>query len=67
MGIGIIPFNHSSWYLYFSECPKQQVMAELTTFLNEPILQPFLAELSSVAEQEQQSRAEQQELGLSIE
>ncbi len=22
MGIGIIPFNHSSWYLYFSECPK---------------------------------------------
>ncbi len=50
-----------------SSVTKQQVMAELTTFLNEPILQPFLAELSSVAEQEQQSRAEQQELGLSIE
>ena len=22
MGIGIIPFNHSNWHLYFSECPK---------------------------------------------
>src|SRR5260221_14500235 len=21
MGIGTIPFNHRSWYLYFSECP----------------------------------------------
>ncbi len=24
MGIGIIPFNHSSWYPYFSECPKKR-------------------------------------------
>src|SRR5258708_2029244 len=24
MGIGTIPFNHRSWYLYFSECPKQE-------------------------------------------
>ncbi len=24
MAIGIIPFNHNNWYLYFRECPKEQ-------------------------------------------
>ncbi len=28
MGIGIIPFNHSSWYPYFSECPKTRMNDE---------------------------------------
>jgi len=27
MGIGTIPFNHSSRHLYFSECPKGSVVA----------------------------------------
>src|SRR5258708_36832336 len=38
-----------------SSVTMQQAIAELTTFLNDPILQPFLAELASVVVQEQQA------------
>lgn len=38
-----------------SAVTMQQAIADITTFLNDPILQPFLAELSSVVIQEQQA------------
>jgi AbiV family abortive infection protein len=38
-----------------SAVTMQRTIADITTFLNDPILQPFLAELSSVVVQEQQA------------
>ena len=34
MAIGIIPFNHSNWYLYFRECPKGETFQAIQ--LGEP-------------------------------